>query len=382
MPGVPPLHTNSRCANARKRNGRRANLAPWIGLAGLLLLASCHSAPSVALPVGQDLVRADEVTIARSVAAHLQAIKPRVLAFVPEAEDRTLEIWAQDELPEIDGLEPFGAAAYTVLESGPFGTQVRIHLQDSVADSEAVIAHELVHAVLGREWHTLPPVWEEGLCEYVASQLVDGYEQDEHPRHVAAVAIALGVRLRCDFGDAEEHADLPPQAFNLALQSGWRFPRDFRLHRHDYEPADDWGNPRITYAAAYLLTRSLCERDGLAALLSLCERAGQRGLREVPLSWLVGSEDPDMHSLESVVREHVNEHSLQILAELLLPELVDTLLGVYRPLRPQLSGEQFLVHHPLFVRVDGLPAKLNLADVPLFRSLWTLHWAEPSSSPE
>src|SRR5687767_9975537 len=121
------------------RIGRVRALAPALLLGGL---SACQVLPPehrALTPVG--LVRASTPSKAAEVARLLAELQPEVVAALPEARPRTIEVWVQDT----PALYRFALRAYQDADGFFSESEDRIHLREAADSLERTLAHELVH---------------------------------------------------------------------------------------------------------------------------------------------------------------------------------------------------------------------------------------------
>lgn len=234
-----------------------------------LFCASCVSAPPVCHE-GEGVrvcaatsERAEEV--AHVVEAHVAAVR----AMLPGLEeDAIVEVWLQ-ERPQVVWLFPFGDDVGAVTNS----VTGRIHAADASPDLATDLAHEAVHALLGDAWEGLPPTLEEGLCDQVATRLVDDGAELRTDRLIRAMAAVRGpsVKLRLDTpggGWSAEEVRVTyelPEDFDL-LDTYSRDTAQVRPYLADDERA-------VWYGTAYVAAGRLLDRLGADGLLRTCAEA-------------------------------------------------------------------------------------------------------------
>ena len=105
-------------------------------------------------------VRASSERKAEEVAQLLEKLSPEVSALLPGSQDRSVDVWVQEELQVYRfNKRPESVRGFTLLND-EFSAK-RIHLQDS-GQSPWYLTHELVHALIGTSWSPLPGILEEG----------------------------------------------------------------------------------------------------------------------------------------------------------------------------------------------------------------------------
>jgi hypothetical protein len=138
-------------------------LLPAIALSAV----SCLAPPPpivVDTPFGE--VRAENRETADHVAGLLTRLAPEVRAILPGSQDRPIDVWVQEELSVYRfNRRPESVRGFTLLNE-EFSAK-RIHLQED-GQSPWYLSHELVHALIGPSWASLPGIFEEGLGDVVA----------------------------------------------------------------------------------------------------------------------------------------------------------------------------------------------------------------------
>jgi hypothetical protein len=258
-----------------------------------LALVGCLSPPPpivVETPFGD--VRAMSEAKAAEVAELLEDLAPRVRELLPGCQERSVDVWVQDQLQVYRYQErPESVRGFTLL-AGDFDAR-RIHLQ-SDSESPWYLAHELVHALVDRSWRALPGILEEGLGDVIAGQL-----EPEHARrirthrllNVSAVAGGFDLTLAYSVPQDGQLASQWPRerrttrvrpvqpVASAMLDELLRMPRT-ALHERYSEI------PECYYGVAWLLSSRIVERRGLAGLHELCLRADGEGRALVPPEWI------------------------------------------------------------------------------------------------
>jgi len=326
-----------------------------LSLTLIALLPGClATAPKLVVQASHGVVRADSVGQARTVAGLLDALAPRVRALLPDTKDDEVEIWVQRELSlythwSVDQDVP----AFT-LEG-----KRRIHLaENSYRELSSALAHELVHALLGKGWESLPPVAEEGLADWVQEALHPELSASMRADHLSKASAAFGgmrFGLWCSRSiqggrqlasftfpgpiDGQELITDPERAIDAGTTpsgklSGWR----------PYEVSVT--DPRL-YGIGYLTVARAIERVGLDGLYDLCRRASGQGLGRVPGAWLLEaaelSREPDHWRM--VIVSRIGRNELKALGHSLAPFLAD-LLSRELPASTHASGaKSFLARY-------------------------------------
>ena len=259
---------------------------------GLAFLTGCLAPPPrLSVESGHGIVRADNQAPGRMVAELLDELAPQVRARIPDTRSEPVEVWVQKRLAvyrgwPVDSQVP----AFTVEGDG------RIHLlEGDEIELSAALSHELVHALLGPSWRTLPPVAEEGLADWIQERLNRPVASSLRADHLAKASAAVG---GLDFG-----------VWSLArTQRGRRlatiqFPQSITgAEPLDPERALDVGDadngslfqpyqvavsdPRL-YGIGYLVVSRIIDRHGMGRLHQLCLEAADEGLDAVPAQWLL-----------------------------------------------------------------------------------------------
>jgi len=209
---------------ARPLRPRRTSL-----FAGLALFAcSCLAPPPpivVETPFGD--VRADSQAQADRVANLLTELSPRLRRILPGCQDRTIDVWVQNELRVYrNQRRPESVRGFTLLRD-EFEAR-RIHLQDQ-GQSSWYLAHELVHALIGPSWKALPGILEEGLGDVVAEALNPDFDN-----HIRAHRLLNAASLSGGFDLTVTYAEPTPDTHP------WRWPRrEQTLRVEAFDPAGE-----------------------------------------------------------------------------------------------------------------------------------------------
>ncbi len=252
-----------------------------------LASAACQVLPPPArVEAREGVVRAGSHEEAADVAEALDALLPEVLALLPDARARTLEVWIQDE-PE---LYTFPRTSAYRDADGFFSDRLdRIHLRSSADDLHRTLAHELVHASLGTSWRGLPGTIEEGLCDVVAIELCP----ESAPRLRAGRLLAAALELggfdlessepdsdRSTAGDASADTAAGPHYVQHVFSTGpHQVPIDpmevFRAHAGRSSALMPGDVKKALYGLAFLVTERIVARRGIAGLHALVARFGE-----------------------------------------------------------------------------------------------------------
>ena len=350
-------------------------------------LAACLAPPPpivVETPFG--MVRASSRDKASEIAGLLRRLAPQVRALLPGSQDRPIDVWVQENLRVYRFQErPKSVRGFTLL-AGEFEAK-RIHLQES-GQSPWYLAHELVHALIGPSWHTLPGILEEGLGDVVAEKLNREYQKHIRAhRLLNASAFTDGVDLVLRYTEPPENArrlprhqwplieasvrlrtqePVPPGTLVQLLQT----PRS-ELHR-------TWAEiPESFYGLAWLIVSRIEEEYGLEGIHELCERAAHEGYDLVPAEWLLDAARLDGEALDATfLRTAFSSEDLHTAIYLQPDAFAETLVQALEPMRERIGFRSFFINsRPAIVASDGTELKLNYYSVPLSERMMR-SWSE------
>jgi len=348
-----------------------------------LLATGCLAPPPrivVETPYGD--VRADSQGTAVKVAVMLEELSPQVQALLPGSQVRAIDVWVQDELRVYRfNRRPESVRGFTLL-SEEFHAR-RIHLQED-GQSSWYLSHELVHALIGESWSTLPGILEEGLADVVAQELTR--EQRAHIRAhrlLNATAFTGGLELELGFRiperarrererehtapeeteDAGEHAQPrrgsePDIRRRLLLRLTDEVPIETArklLETGRGELHERWPEiPEAYYGFAWLVVARIHERVGIDGLHELCLRAAAEGHELVPAEWLLAAADMDLENFDARFVANCFTRSEFQRALLLRPEaFAEAALTGLEPLRGRVDArELFYLARPAFLLGD------------------------------
>ncbi len=231
-----------------------------------------------------DVVRAAGRGVAVDVARMLAEVKPAVLAALPGTRDKQLEVWVQDELSLFRGeMAGHDVDGFHVVDTG------RIHLRRASPERmRATLAHEVVHALVEAPWRCLPPVVEEGVADWVATQVCRETAARIRAGRLSDAGGALGglsMRLHVDMPSIYGRTALPSRIL-LSTDAQLELDSIFAAHVHglDALKASTDVRPGL-YGCGFLLVDRIVEERGIEHLYDLCRRAHAAGQP------LVGRED-------------------------------------------------------------------------------------------
>jgi len=313
--------------------------------------AGCVTPPAFTAREGDVIVRAPDEQLARELIEEVEELRDALSERIPGLLPGGVEIWLQDELVS-QRYRPRDSDTTRAFTVQPWLNGVpEIHV---VEDSwHELLPHELVHAWLGPDWDPLPAVLEEGLCDLMTEELgpYPGLAAIRLPPAVARHQVL--VRFLWDERDAqgaplareisqlragtERYTEVitPEQALSLDSVSSLGSERD----------------PDVTtqlYGHGYVLARCIVERQGVAGLHALCERARRKGLKRVPAEWVMqAAADGDYPArLE-------REYQRATLEQLRLVGDLESWLRQARSTAPQLDAEAWLASARPRVAIDG-----------------------------
>src|SRR5262245_8072922 len=285
--------TAERAQDSRARGPFRARAA--LRAAALMAAAACVETPRESVDTPYGMVRADTAEQARELAEMLVDLRPRVVALLPDAVDRSTEVWLDSRLR---GSELAGDRSVAARTNGS-APRIQLRRDATGIDLDCLLAHELWHALMGASWDPLPAVMKEGLCDTLAAQLV--------PR---SAPLARALRLfaaRFAFGD---------QALDVALTEpglggrwgtridiaspgpGRRAPMDaLALRGRGVLLKPETEDEDVLYGYGLLIVERAMRRVGIEGLHTLCVESREQGTDVVPLDWLLWAAgldaDPD-----------------------------------------------------------------------------------------
>jgi hypothetical protein len=309
-------------------------------------------------------VRADSEVEARDLADLLLELRPRVAALLPDASDRTTEIWLDAALRGSGLTEASGVAALTNLGAG----RIQISGASAGIGVDFLLAHELVHALMGRSWDPLPAVMKEGLCDAIACELVP----QEAPRARALRYFAA----RFAFGDQELSVAFTEPSFGrrfgarvLVTGAGIERRRPMTalaVRGHGVHLADDLEDEDVLYGYGLLLVERTVSRIGFDGLHALCLQAAIEGREVVPTDWLLWAADLDEGdaSWRRALADGLRGPELLALTSQLDTGLADALVSSLRYRFPDSDGADFLERSNTSIGLRGAEVEVSLRSLP------------------
>ena len=340
-------------------------------------LGSCLAPPPpivVETPFG--MVRASSADKAAEIATLLRRLAPQVRALLPGSQDRPIDVWVQENLRVYRFQErPRSVRGFTLL-SGEFEAK-RIHLQES-GQSPWYLAHELVHALIGPSWHTLPGILEEGLGDVVAEKLNPEYQKHIRAhRLLNASAFTDGIDLQLRYREPplaqrrKPRSQWPQTELTLRLRTQETVPPGTLLHLLQTPRSElhkTWAEiPESFYGLSWLIISRIEQHHGLEGIHELCERAAREGYDLVPAEWLLERAGLDAATLDATsLAAAFGSEDLHTAIYLQPDAFADTLVEGLAPMREQFGFRNFFINsRPTLVAADGTELRLNYYSTPL-----------------
>lgn len=352
---------------------RRYEPSLLLTLLAVGLSSGCRVAPPpVRAEASYGVVRATTVEEAERIAGWLDEYYPRVRALLPDTRDRPIEVWAQPEL----GLWSFQELPETMTGFVDEGSG-RIHVLSTGRCVEQTLCHELVHALLGESWRSLPVVVEEGLCEHVSFRLVGGCSRAERTNMLLATALYLHETAGVDELEAQVTLVFRGPVGEVYSQNiVAKYLPEFRgsmppvvALRTARNSVSLWsGETRINpyhYGLGTWIVDRIVERSGIDGLHDLCTEALGRDESLVSAeSYLAAAELGSRSTWIREVLDGMENEDLRRLAAPGLEGILDRAAGWVRQLAPEVSSDPGIIDRVdiLFRFEDGGPFTSLLAD--------------------
>ncbi len=358
-------------------------------LLSLLLLASLLGAclappPPIVVETPFGVVRASSKDKASEIATLLRRLAPQVRALLPGSQDRPIDVWVQENLRVYRFQErPKSVRGFTLL-SGEFEAK-RIHLQES-GQSPWYLAHELVHALIGPSWHTLPGILEEGLGDVVAEKL-----NREYQKHIRAHRL-LNASAFTDGVDLTLRYNEPGRSNRRQPRRLWpQTEETVRLRTQDPVPEgtllkllqtprselhQTWTEiPESFYGLSWLIVSRIEERHGLEGIHDLCGRAAREGYELVPAEWILEYAQLDAATLDAAfLRTAFKTEDLHTAIYLQPDAFADSLVQALAPMRERFGFRSFFFNSSAaLIAADGTELQLKYYRPPLvsrIEKLW------------
>lgn len=360
-------HERTHRAPARRLGRLAAGLA-------LLAAASC-AAPAPPYLAMHDLgaVRAESRDQAEQFKDLVADLQPRVIEVLPSAEERQTEVWVQQTLRHRRGAAaPENVKGFTLISGD--AKRGRIHLREDTDFPEWFLAHELVHALLGPSWNTIPGVLEEGMCDVIAAEL----NPEVAPRIRALRAIEASLflgQLKLEISHARN---------GQRYRNGYWFHYDRGPSHIEVEEAFEPGTlemkqrwsqlPDSLYGLGFVVASRIEANGGLQGLHGMCRRAMDQELGTVPFDWLMNAAGIDnAEDLLLAPRDVLGQEEFAEWVRLLPTFHGELLVELYRELYGHLNASEFLDQaDPVLHLADG--TTIDLAQVPEVRQAVFAKW--------
>lgn len=371
-----------RCSHDHATPSLRSRFARALALGGALALAGCQVAPPkecAVHPMG--VVRAEERDDAERYGELVATLQPEIKALLPDTPDRATEVWVQKNLASRRGQRvPLNVKGFTLIAEDH--SRGRIHLREDVDHPEWFLAHELVHALLGESWKTLPAVLEEGLADVVAAQLRPALAPRIRALRAIEASLYLG-RLKLVIN----HSGIGYPAGNGPLEIWFHYdePRD-KLAIQDALTPDTYAFRErfgdmddALYGVGFLIVERLRERIGYNGLHELCLRAAREGREAIdPAEQLRVAGLDRRDGLLEAAYQTLGRPEFDAWVELLPHFHAELLTELFAPTYGHLSAEQFAAQvDPTLQLGDG--AAVHPLRHPRVWAEFLLRW--PDSTP-
>jgi hypothetical protein len=332
----------------------------------LILLAldsACVHAPTSRVPTEYGDVRAGTDAQAHQLAAMVHDLRPRIQALLPDASDRSIDVWLDAALARRAGPGEAGIAALTDLSAG----RIRISGEAEGIDVDFLLAHELVHALMGESWEPLPAIMKEGLCDAIACQLVP----DAGP--LARALRMFGARFA--FGPQELLLSCTEPSFGgrwsariliSGPEIGRRGPLEvISLGGHGVRLHEELQDEDVLYGYGLLLVERTIQRIGISGLHELCRRAERLGAEVVPEEWVLWAADLDAQpeTWERALVEAIGPREFTELTRHLDVGLADAIVDNARYRFPDFNGQEFLRASDAMLQLRGADLAVPLVEL-------------------
>jgi len=260
------------------------------------------------------VARASTRGSADRLAAHLQAVAPKVAALLPGLREKPIDARFVNRLflPGVRA-EMGNSVTGATIQVGRC-TWIELHEKEGPVQEQRVLAHELVHYWIGPDWAPLPHFLEEGLADNIQDSVVPrGYAKESLDRVLMLSSVLYsglvfdsdGKLLRC----MSSFDDLVAGERGEALLFSFSRPSFRPIEWVLSVPPGPMGavqDPQ-QYSALVSLAYLLVARIGTERLHGLCLRARELGKTSLPPEWVL-----EAAGLPSTVSEPWNRAILQL----------------------------------------------------------------------
>lgn len=352
---------------------------PWLPLVCLILglLPACRALPP---PVVRECrtgqVWAESTIEAKRFAQLLDEYAPKVHALLPGTQTGEVHLWVQEELRYYRHRH-YGHSTHGIAIPG--GPPFQINVRRDTVSPAWIVNHELTHAFLGPDWETLPGLLEEGLCDYVATQVAPECGPFVRmDRLVEANPYGEGFRFTLSFAQWDR----------LRGHTVDRLFVDVNSKNPDrLDIAEVLGRPSLGvhqrvpggYGVGYVMVFRIIENVGLHGLHELCLRAKQFGHDCIPVEWTfrAAGYEPGAN-LQAPLLAACGQAELRELARILAEIIADVILAALNPDEDPIAQiEERKAHIELRPGVA-----LPLADIQAVRDALRAKWkSKPTDKP-
>lgn len=366
-------------------HARGANLLRALTITGLLAvlgLACAAPAPAVSVTHSMGLVRAESASDAAHFGALVGELQPAVLDALPGSVERDTEVWIQDQLSHRWGdFAPDNVKGFTLI--GADNGRGRIHLRRNTDHPEWFLAHELVHALIGPEWSTLPGVLEEGLCEAIAAELSPTAAPRIRALRAVESSLFLGrMRIVLEYDAPEMPEGHRELEIDFHYQSGGAGIDLAEVLSYDTLTLKDrWKRlPDSFYGLGFLIVERIQRRHGLAYLHEMCRTAAAEGHAVIPTGRILaaaGLDEPD--ALRAAPAELIGPEEFAAWRELVPGFHADLLVQLFADRFGHLDAADVLARIDPRLRLAG-GESVYLADQPRLPTELDARWSRVTSA--
>ena len=255
-------------------------------LPSLLVLAGaagCATPPPASISTPWGAVRAPDAETAVLTAEAFEGLRADLARILPDLTERGVDVWVQER----PSAGPFLTPRRKMVDGFTLETfwrdRPRIHV--ALRNWGETLPHELVHALLGESWATLPAALEEGLADWASVELGANGRKD-----VVRLGDAVQVRewsYELDYRNPDDEREGRRVTWSGTFDRGdstseLTLDQILRMRPRGYWQTLTDGDVSHIYGVGFLITELLVERVGIEGLHALCVEAGEEGLEQVP----------------------------------------------------------------------------------------------------